>query len=120
MRNLLLITTLAIMLISQALAPRLVFAMPVEQHAVTQIDAHDNHKVMNCCQGKMDCKHCNTTNDDCSQLGNCASHCSNVVSAIAVITSLQPQPTLTQEISCPTWSLQTALIGVQTPPPNVL
>ncbi|QUN05559.1 hypothetical protein KDN34_15425 [Shewanella yunxiaonensis] len=120
MRNLLLLTTLAMMLISQALAPRLVAAMPVSQQMFAQSHTQEAHANMACCQGKMDCKHCNSAADNCGQVGNCANHCSNLISVITPITALQSQPMLAQEISCPTWSVQTATVGVQTPPPNYL
>ena len=118
MRNLLLIMTLIMTLAGQAIAPRLVFAMPMPQQTTDAAQMHKAHSSMKCCQGDMGCK-CDMNKSHCGQLLQCSSHCNNLVSVFAQILPLQIELSVTQKISVPSWSNRSITVGVQPPPPNI-
>lgn len=115
MRSLLLILTL-IMTLGQAVMPAAASVSVSEHQPMAAMDSSASTSMaMDCCQGQQHCPDCGL-GMDCGTMGNCASHCTPGVSLLTashplVVTGSQP-------IALPSWSLQTAILSQQTPPPN--
>ncbi|MDC8855127.1 hypothetical protein [Shewanella algae] len=115
MRSLLLILTL-IMTLGQAMMPAAAsIAVSEHQPMATMNPSASASMTMDCCQGQQHCPDCDL-GMDCGTMGNCASHCTPGVSLLT--TSHPLVMTGSQQITLPSWSLQTAILSQQTPPPN--
>lgn len=119
MRNLLLVITLILTLVGQGMIANHSVAMSMSSPATNaaMTSQHSATTPMDCCQG-MDSCHCDMSTNHCASAAGCAAHCS-AVSAIIDVAVVSPLDTLTQRISVPLWSVQTAFSHVQTPPPNL-
>ncbi|QUN05964.1 hypothetical protein KDN34_00250 [Shewanella yunxiaonensis] len=119
MRNLLLTITVLMMLFSQALSPRQAVAMPVAQHTFAQMLV-EPQTMKHCCQGQMHGRQCSAVTANCSPAGTCVTHCANLISAPLPIGLATLDDTATQAISHNSWSVQTVINGLKTPPPDSL
>ncbi|QIJ06436.1 hypothetical protein [Shewanella chilikensis] len=117
MRSLLLILTL-IMMLGQAMMPAAASVSVSEHQPMAAMDSSASTSMamdMDCCQGQQHCPDCDL-GMDCGTMGNCASHCTP---GISLLTAGHPLlVTGSQQITLPSWSLQTAILSQQTPPPN--
>ncbi|MCL2908302.1 hypothetical protein [Shewanella fodinae] len=122
MRNLLLTFTVLVMLLSQAVAPRLAVAMPVSQHVATQsvINAINASEPYSCCSDNIACQHCDMSVEHCNQMNNCLNHCSHLASVITLLPQTTKMSASSDVILHKGWSSQTTTLGVQTPPPDSL
>ncbi|HDS1198851.1 TPA: hypothetical protein QDZ95_002365 [Shewanella algae] len=117
MRSLLLILTL-IMTLGQAMMPAAASIAVSEHQPMATMNSSASATMtmdMDCCQGQQHCPDCDL-GMNCGTMGNCASHCTPGVSLLT--TSHPLVMTGSQQITLPSWSLQTAILSQQTPPPN--
>ncbi|TVK97552.1 hypothetical protein AYI83_10335 [Shewanella algae] len=119
MRSLLLILTL-IMTLGQAMMPAAASIAVSEHQPMATMNSSASATMtmdmdMDCCQGQQHCPDCDL-GMDCGTMGNCASHCTPGVSLLT--TSHPLVMTGSQQITLPSWSLQTTILSQQTPPPN--
>ena len=117
MRSLLLILTL-IMTLGQAVMPAAASVSVSEHQSMAAMNSSASTSMvmdMDCCQGQQHCPDCDL-GMDCGTMGNCASHCTP---GVRLLTASHPLMVPgSQPIALPSWSLQTAILSQQTPPPN--
>ncbi len=114
MRSLLLFFTL-IMMLGQTILPANASVLVVGTQHTTMNSTSSAAMAADCCKEQQHCSDCEM-GMDCSNMGHCSNHCSP---AVVLFTSIQPSlAARSQRIARQSWSLQTAILPLQTPPPE--